>query len=111
MKVIFLDFDGVLNSINGYSDIQIVSCFKIDPECMDRLNQIIDQTDAKIVISSAWRCHYNMEELQEILDDGGLKGEIIDVLFFSLEAFLIPPRRPRAGILSDVLEEAYVAST
>ena len=61
MKVIFLDFDGVLNS-SGYS----ASLFEagkptkdeygqelFDPETVNLLNRIVDETEAKIVISSS----------------------------------------------------------
>lgn len=53
MKVIFLDIDGVLNGHdahrhpNGYCGI--------DPACVYRLNRIVAETGAAIVLSSAWR--------------------------------------------------------
>lgn len=46
MKVIFLDFDGVITSKNGYS---------LDPEKMELVKRICDETDAYIVVSSSWR--------------------------------------------------------
>ncbi len=58
MKVLFLDFDGVLNSeryvrsCNHYGVI-------IDPSRMALLKRIIDETDAKIVLSTSWREHWN----------------------------------------------------
>lgn len=57
MKVIFLDFDGVLNSekyVLGCKEYGIV----IDPSRMVLLKQIIDATDAKIVLSTSWREHW-----------------------------------------------------
>jgi len=47
MKVIFLDFDGVITTY--------VSSWTLVPEKMDLVKKIIDATGAKIVISSAWR--------------------------------------------------------
>lgn len=53
MKVIFLDIDGVLNGHdthrhpNGYCGI--------DPKCVYRLNRIVAETGAAIVLSTAWR--------------------------------------------------------
>lgn len=51
MKVIFLDIDGCLNAHkphpNGYCGIDLY--------CMEVLNWAIRKTDAKIVLSSAWR--------------------------------------------------------
>lgn len=58
MKVIFLDFDGVLNS-----EKYVRTCDEhgliIDPSRMALLKQIVDATDAKIVLSTSWREHWN----------------------------------------------------
>jgi hypothetical protein len=50
--IIFLDIDGVLNGHEFLIDAK--SC-KIDSECIHRLNRILRETDARIVLSSAWR--------------------------------------------------------
>jgi hypothetical protein len=54
-KFIFLDVDGVLNDHtkhpNGYCGIR--------PECMYHLNRIVAETEARLVISSAWRYMLN----------------------------------------------------
>lgn len=51
MKVLFLDIDGVCNSHdshpNGYCGI--------DPKKMALLNSIVESTDCRIVLASAWR--------------------------------------------------------
>lgn len=51
IPIIFLDIDGVLNGhdrhANGYCGIH--------PDKVERLNRIVRETGAKIVISSAWR--------------------------------------------------------
>lgn len=47
MKVIFLDFDGVITNLE--------SKFNLDSEKMKMVKQICDVTGAKIVISSSWR--------------------------------------------------------
>lgn len=56
MKIIFLDVDGVLNSEEFYmahkEDIELQ---QIDEVCVKRLKQIVDATNAKIVLSSSWR--------------------------------------------------------
>lgn len=46
MKVIFLDFDGVINSYQ--SEL-------VDPECVGVLSAIIEETNAKVVATSASR--------------------------------------------------------
>lgn len=63
MKYLFLDIDGVLNhedwyvnKVKAYKKIHVhwwEDCF--DPECVKRLNQILDETGARLVVSSSWR--------------------------------------------------------
>lgn len=63
MKVIFLDIDGVLNSeqyIRECDGCGIV----IDPSKMVLLKQIVDATDAKIVLSTSWREHWSKDAAQ-----------------------------------------------
>ena len=89
MKVIFLDFDGVLNSENWmksrrdkYSMDDIHNqypYYEIDPEAVEKLNTIIKATGAKVVVSSTWRLGRTVESLTQILEFQGFKGEIIDM--------------------------------
>lgn len=53
MKVIFLDVDGVMNSIHNEW---------LDLKCVDNLNLIVEATGAKVVISSSWRDGWYKEE-------------------------------------------------
>jgi hypothetical protein len=88
MKIIFLDIDGVLNCELWYKQrFQILDrndamgnhpFYEFAPFLVDRLNQIIDQTQAKVVISSTWRINYSIQELKDILTAVNFKGEIID---------------------------------
>lgn len=70
MKVIFLDFDGVLNT-----DKYVRSCAEfgliIDPSKMMLLKQITDATDAKIVLSTSWREHW--DEVPQNCDNTGIE--------------------------------------
>lgn len=52
MRVIFLDIDGVLN---GHDWDQAAQSTRIQYRCIRQLNRIIKRTEAKIVLSSAWR--------------------------------------------------------
>lgn len=52
MKLIFLDIDGVLNR-HCYNETSMSN--SIDADCVVRLNRILIETDARIVLSSAWR--------------------------------------------------------
>lgn len=60
MKLIFLDIDGVLNGHDW--DPKAVSN-RIRPECVQRLNRIVRATEARIVLSSAWRYMVHMKAL------------------------------------------------
>lgn len=75
MKVIFLDIDGVLNSKRFFLGSKIDS--KIDPNCVSQLNTLIEETGAKIVISSSWRITHSKKEIREALAEHGFKGSII----------------------------------
>lgn len=87
-KIIFLDIDGVLNHQNWFSrrhkevdQNDIVShypFYEFDPESVEQLNRIINETGAKIVVSSTWRLGRTITQLQEILDRVGFIGEVID---------------------------------
>lgn len=55
-KIIFLDIDGVLNSIDYFEQTKYCKGYtEIDPEKVKLLKEIVDRTDAEIVLSSTWR--------------------------------------------------------
>ena len=61
MKVIFLDFDGVLNSERyfwAFGSLGLV----LDPKCMNYLKEVVDATGAEIVLSTSWREHWEQDE-------------------------------------------------
>ncbi len=79
MKVVFLDIDGVLNSVDWM--IKSAGTFdnnQIDPDTVVRLNQITDTTGAKIVVSSVWRVLPTFDQLQRMLKAYGITAEVID---------------------------------
>jgi hypothetical protein len=76
MKVIFLDIDGVLNVI-PYGHDRWGSLFH--PHLVDNLKRIIDETGAKIVISSTWRMGNGLPGMKEMWMDRGLPGEVVGV--------------------------------
>lgn len=75
MKVIFLDIDGVLNR---YAFLGAPSTINmIEPELAARLNKLLMFTDAKLVISSTWRClvlngHYSLHGFAHMLKTHGV---------------------------------------
>ncbi len=54
MKIIFLDFDGVITTYD--------SGWTISVEKLLLLDKIIQKTDAKIVVTSSWKLEYNNAE-------------------------------------------------
>jgi hypothetical protein len=81
MRVVFLDIDGVLNHCNTRSEISPTSAeplpIPIAPECMARLNRLIAETGAKIVISSSWRTFARWQDLGPALVRHGLCADVI----------------------------------
>ena len=61
-RIIFLDVDGVLNSINKLIEVYKLtgkshSCYDypFDDNCLEYLKYIVEETDAYLVITSTWR--------------------------------------------------------
>jgi hypothetical protein len=83
MKVIFLDIDGVLNSNDWYTNrkknnlTEQYPLTEFDPKAVERLNRIILETGAKIVVSSSWRAGRSVNELQDLLISVGVIGEVV----------------------------------
>lgn len=83
MKIIFLDFDGVLNDTKCITRVPTMLGRKwghdsIRTYLVRDLNEIIRQTGAKVVVSSSWRQVFDASELQQILCEAGFEGEVID---------------------------------
>jgi hypothetical protein len=74
-KIIFLDIDGVLNVCYPEHD-EYGRIFH--PNFVDNLKRVIDETGAKIVISSTWR-YAGLERMKEMWQKRNLPGEVIDV--------------------------------
>ena len=81
MKVIFLDIDGVLNVYCEGRD-QFGCTFHSN--FVDNLRNIIEQTGAKIVISSSWRSD-GLKTMQEMWKFRNYPGEVIAITPFSWE--------------------------
>ena len=78
MKVIFLDFDGVLNSEDWREHrLSTDSILGLDEFAVARLNQLVEQSGAHVVISSSWRKLADTETLQQRLDAKGFCGHLI----------------------------------
>jgi hypothetical protein len=87
VKVIFLDIDGVLNSETFYKEkSQEERCnapskfhfyeHMIDEMCIKLLNELVRDTDAKVVISSTWRLSWCIKDLEKMFKIRGFEYEI-----------------------------------
>lgn len=85
MKVIFLDHDGVLCLSNNWGGRTKKEGYDSNPESslsirMDNfdakavkvLNKILEETDAEIVVSSDWKLHGTLQQMQEMYKDYGV---------------------------------------
>lgn len=81
MRVIFLDFDGVVVCLPKVSDRlkSGKSVRSANPEAVSHLNHLVELTGAKIVISSTWRKHHDIDMLRGTLQRAGFTGEVISV--------------------------------
>lgn len=77
MKIIFLDFDGVLNCPEDWIEMKEFGhpCNKgtdvISRQKLALLKRLIEETGAKIVVSSTWRKHYSIRELRNMFVERG----------------------------------------
>jgi len=76
LKVIFLDVDGVLNSDEYFDKIKNLNIEgierEIDVEKIKLLKKAIEETGAKVVLSSSGRYTRNGQQLKELLANYGI---------------------------------------
>lgn len=79
MKIIFLDFDGVIITGRRFAlrNTKSGSRSTAEPETVAVLNHIIAKTNAKIVISSSFRA-YGLNFCKNWLRAQGVQGQVID---------------------------------
>lgn len=66
--IVFLDFDGVLNSQRSRLALgDVRSCSAPDPVAVGLLNRLVHKADAAVVVSSAWRIGASLESLHSVL--------------------------------------------
>ena len=84
-KIIFLDFDGVLNTEHYQSLLQYqgkpwqdeYGAF-FDPNAVKQLKRIIDATGADIVVESSWK-YLGLDAMKELWKVRSLPGRVIDI--------------------------------
>jgi HAD domain in Swiss Army Knife RNA repair proteins len=83
MKVIFLDIDGVLNCRQYFETRTLVeglcdrAAYDLDTAAVERLNHLVAQTGAVVVVSSSWRHGRSVEQLADILSERGFVGTVL----------------------------------
>lgn len=86
MKIVFLDIDGVLNcevfykkraEQIGWQKLLDYPKSEFCPERVSLLNELLEKSGAKIVVSSTWRLGRSIEELQSMFESIGIVGGII----------------------------------
>jgi len=97
--ILFLDIDGVLATHKQYmmnqkkfqdknpiaKELRIP--YPFDPKCVKVFNEILDATDADIVLSSDWKELFNLKELDKIFKFNGVNKSPIDVTISELASF------------------------
>lgn len=82
-RVLFLDIDGVLNSAEWFARMNCDALSRdpisnmLDPECVARLNGLLDKCGASVVVSSSWRIIHSVDAIESALKEVGFVGKII----------------------------------
>lgn len=86
MRLLFLDIDGVLNSeqwalerYNRHTVGSELAIYTVDPNSVDALNRIIDETGARVVVSSTWGKHLPLTKIERILNAAGFRHHLLGV--------------------------------
>lgn len=114
MRVLFLDFDGVLNSDPYWHSIGLYGRrvpkrkeeLALDPIAVARLNRILAATGAVVVISSSWRSGRSIDRLRYLLGARGFQGSVVDTLpdWSKPELALLYMAKERGDEICDWLE-------
>ncbi|MDI3290803.1 HAD domain-containing protein [Polyangium sp. 15x6] len=78
MKIVFLDFDGVLNHYLMLLNEDRDARKQFSPPAVERLNAIVKRTGARVVVSSSWREWTPVDALRKLLAAEGFVGEVLD---------------------------------
>ena len=81
MKIIFLDFEGVLvtQASRVIARLESLTDIQAFPPAIEALNKILVQTDAQIVATSSWRSS-GMGLVGDLLDKWGAQGRCVDIV-------------------------------
>ena len=83
MKVIFLDFDGVLNAPTvPFIGSTLHRGLRLSPSLIERLNRVVRDTGAKVVLSTSWRPTvkggpWDVSDVERALKSAGFDGAVV----------------------------------
>ncbi len=85
MNIIFLDVDGVINSVNNLIKVYNEThkshsgySYPFDSNCLENLKELVTETKSNLVISSTWRhSQKGMEKLLKVLSEYNLDKLVI----------------------------------
>ena len=106
--IIFLDIDGVLATAESYFIDDSVFRYGLDKNCISAFNELIDKTQADVVISSSWRILHTVDQLKELFTRYGVKGKIVGVTPRLKPTHLSASANRGDEILRWIEENAYV---
>lgn len=105
--IVFVDIDGVLNTNEEYANFDRAKRadyrLLFNPLCVARLNRLVGDANAAVVLSSSWRLGNRWDLLLVLLKQVGIKGPILGPT---------PPRVPnRLEAIDAWLQENRPAGT
>ena len=76
--IIFLDIDGVLCTQHQWKPDVIAEdgYSEFNAKCIENLNRLVEQTQAKVILTSSRRINKTIEEFGVILARRGFRGEL-----------------------------------
>ena len=97
MKILFLDFDGVIClSTEWGSRYKTKTQFdRFNAKALKVLNEILLLTDCEIVVSSDWRFHCTLEEMRNLFSERGIQKLPLDYTPNSVSAELLKDVTPK----------------
>ncbi len=98
-KIIFLDFDGVLNKhdVTSVNDERAIL-----PECIAEINNILGSTFAQIVIISNWAQIFTLEQLSDRLYKKGLLENSI------LDSIKVKELNPNGNLVNGLEKDKFI---
>jgi hypothetical protein len=82
-RYLFLDIDGVLATTTQYYSNKkkwhpAYDCYRFDEKCVKVFNEILSEfNDIIIILSSDWKLHYDLKEMNDIFNWNGVNAKVI----------------------------------